>query len=207
MDSPTRPELRLDIIIKFGYEKNGITYYYNESDNEFINQRYLYFINKYPLSHFCSIIVSNENHTIDFTTNKIKVKGHSFLDLFYEPSEYKLVLPSNEEINSHIIHTNAPSHYYDMTRLPKNIISTQKFPNKGSIDEYENMDKEKIFDKLKEFTCSLCLTNFNNAIIQDCNHTFCNSCMLEHQKTKDTCPICKEKIKNINPFYRKYIKY
>lgn len=46
--------------------------------------------------------------------------------------------------------------------------------------------------------CTICFENisFDNNCITNCNHNFCKNCLDEwFKKNKDTCPICRTKIK------------
>lgn len=51
--------------------------------------------------------------------------------------------------------------------------------------------------------CCICLDTIkeNNNVKTSCNHIFCFSCLLEHLKTKNTCPCCRipiEPVRNNN---------
>ena len=45
----------------------------------------------------------------------------------------------------------------------------------------------------KHFTCSICLNIFNNAVRNDCEHTFCKDCVQQWiNGNKKTCPECRK---------------
>lgn len=69
-------------------------------------------------------------------------------------------------------------------------------------DDAENDVENDINDDNKNICC-ICLDTIkeNNNVKTDCNHTFCFSCLLEHLKTKNTCPCCRiaiEPVRNNN---------
>ena len=45
-------------------------------------------------------------------------------------------------------------------------------------------------------SCAICLQiiNKNNSCITECNHTFCLTCIVNHFKYNNTCPICRKKL-------------
>ncbi|KAG9391464.1 Ring finger domain [Carpediemonas membranifera] len=48
--------------------------------------------------------------------------------------------------------------------------------------------------------CSICLQHFSSAVsIVPCGHTFCRACLLEHQRTQQSCPACRENITSAIP--------
>ena len=57
---------------------------------------------------------------------------------------------------------------------------------------------DEIADDLENICC-ICLDTIKetNNVKTSCNHTFCFSCLLEHLKTKNTCPCCRVPIESI----------
>lgn len=47
---------------------------------------------------------------------------------------------------------------------------------------------------LESTECSICSDTFKNAVITDCAHTFCESCLGKWRETNTTCPICRADI-------------
>ena len=45
--------------------------------------------------------------------------------------------------------------------------------------------------------CPICMSipQKDNIFITKCNHKFCSSCISEWEKIKNTCPICRTKVK------------
>ena len=61
-------------------------------------------------------------------------------------------------------------------------------------------------------TCSICLKDRNlekNAIILECGHSFCLTCILTYKNTDDsvkTCPLCRGKSKIFNESFKQLEK-
>lgn len=77
---------------------------------------------------------------------------------------------------------------------------------KPSIQIVVNKNKfPQNIDVIEE--CPVCYEKCNNAIITDCNHSYCQSCIsnLIHTINKNTlpCPLCRENIKNLFVFSEK----
>lgn len=45
--------------------------------------------------------------------------------------------------------------------------------------------------KLKTNECPICLTNIQHVVVTDCNHRFCDICLIQHLLMKPNCPICR----------------
>jgi hypothetical protein len=52
------------------------------------------------------------------------------------------------------------------------------------------------------FECAICMETIDEKyrIITDCNHPFCDICMIENVKTSLNCPMCRKPFKLINIF-------
>ena len=63
-------------------------------------------------------------------------------------------------------------------------------------DEVEDDVEDEVED---ENICCICLDTIKetNNVKTSCNHNFCFSCLLEHLKTKNTCPCCRVPIESI----------
>ncbi|KAL6282708.1 hypothetical protein ACE6H2_013637 [Prunus campanulata] len=43
----------------------------------------------------------------------------------------------------------------------------------------------------RELKCPICLSLLNSAVSLNCNHVFCNSCIVKSMKSGSNCPVCK----------------
>ncbi|KAL6609684.1 hypothetical protein ACP70R_039653 [Stipagrostis hirtigluma subsp. patula] len=43
----------------------------------------------------------------------------------------------------------------------------------------------------RELKCPICLSLLTSAVSINCNHIFCNGCLMESMKSASTCPVCK----------------
>ncbi|CAB4276528.1 unnamed protein product [Prunus armeniaca] len=43
----------------------------------------------------------------------------------------------------------------------------------------------------RELECPICLSLLNSAVSLNCNHVFCNSCIVKSMKSGSNCPVCK----------------
>ena len=74
------------------------------------------------------------------------------------------------------------------------------------VDNAENDTEDDTEDEVEDDSkniCCICLDTIkeNNNVKTSCNHIFCFSCLLEHLKTKNTCPCCRipiEPVRNNN---------
>jgi hypothetical protein len=62
----------------------------------------------------------------------------------------------------------------------------------------KNIKEDEVADE-DENICCICLDTIKetNNVKTICNHNFCFSCLLEHLKTKNTCPCCRVPIESI----------
>jgi len=70
-------------------------------------------------------------------------------------------------------------------------------------DVEDDAEDENDIDDDNKNICCICLDIIkeNNNVKTSCNHIFCFSCLLEHLKTKNTCPCCRipiEPVRNNN---------
>ena len=65
-------------------------------------------------------------------------------------------------------------------------------------DVVANEVADEVADDLENICC-ICLDAIKetNNVKTSCNHNFCFSCLLEHLKTKNTCPCCRVPIESI----------
>ena len=64
--------------------------------------------------------------------------------------------------------------------------------------EFKGEDYNKIDSNKFENTCSVCLVEYDeNSIVSStkCNHLFHHDCIKEWSYYKDTCPVCREQLK------------
>ncbi|XP_062012669.1 protein BREAST CANCER SUSCEPTIBILITY 1 homolog [Rosa rugosa] len=52
----------------------------------------------------------------------------------------------------------------------------------------------------RELKCPICLSLFSSAVSLNCNHVFCNSCIVKSMKSGSNCPVCKI------PFQRREVR-
>jgi len=50
-----------------------------------------------------------------------------------------------------------------------------------------------------QLQCAVCNELFVDAVSVNCGHTFCSYCIAEWRKKKNNCPVCRAKIKAVNP--------
>lgn len=55
-------------------------------------------------------------------------------------------------------------------------------------------------DKLNDYSCSICLGLYYKPINTKCGHTFCQLCVVDMAdfSLNINCPLCREKLKNVN---------
>jgi len=53
-------------------------------------------------------------------------------------------------------------------------------------------DDTKNTDDGLPFACFLCRQHFKDPIVTNCQHYFCQDCILKHVKNTETCPICQK---------------
>ena len=46
--------------------------------------------------------------------------------------------------------------------------------------------------KFKKTECPICLQKKNNNVITECNHTFCDECLVRHLIIQPKCPLCRK---------------
>ena len=65
-------------------------------------------------------------------------------------------------------------------------------------DVVANEVADEVADDLENICC-ICLDTIKelNNVKTSCNHNFCFSCLLEHLKTKNTCPCCRVPIESV----------
>lgn len=123
--------------------------------------------------NFCSYC-DEKGHTITSCTRDVHLK-----DLLYqkeEPDFFAMNLRTLKRIASLV---------YLKTSNPKIQIACQL--TKYWHDIHFNKDHDD---------CPICfekITSVNKSITK-CKHTFCTSCLLQHNKYKNTCPLCRQKI-------------
>ena len=71
------------------------------------------------------------------------------------------------------------------------------YKHKNEIYNYKLNELNNDFNM--EIECSICLDIIKNKYSKTfCNHIFHNECIYKWLRKKDTCPICREIIKDIN---------
>jgi hypothetical protein len=74
-------------------------------------------------------------------------------------------------------------------------------------DSYYEQAPIKIITNLTDFieiqTCCICMETDCNSRLIDCSHDFCQTCITEHTKTNDRCPLCRTIISGIEIFENK----
>ena len=50
-----------------------------------------------------------------------------------------------------------------------------------------------INDSEEKIECSICLEN-KELVATNCNHSFCENCLIEWLQKNENCPLCREKI-------------
>ena len=48
--------------------------------------------------------------------------------------------------------------------------------------------------------CSICIDNINEEFILECNHSFCKDCIYNWLKKSQTCPLCRNEVKEVNNY-------
>lgn len=100
------------------------------------------------------------------------------------------------------------------------ILKQNKEENKGAnIIEEESEDYRKDIINLTEkdiqlirsiqtASCSICYENINASHTHlECGHFFCSSCIIQHGRNKNNCPICRAVIKDVPlPHHQKEIQ-
>ena len=56
-----------------------------------------------------------------------------------------------------------------------------------------------ITQDIKKFECSLCLSIYQDPVLDKCGHTFCKNCVTQLQKNDNKCPISRKIIKEFFP--------
>ena len=44
--------------------------------------------------------------------------------------------------------------------------------------------------KLRDLECPICRSLLRDPFVTTCGHTFCHTCLSQHQSVKSTCPTC-----------------
>ena len=97
------------------------------------------------------------------------------------------------------------------------------FSNLENCSEESFFNKDNFYEKLRFNTylnknyikannkiCPICLNSLNNIseskiIITNCNHIFCNNCIIKHKENSNKCPLCNKEKFNYKKF-KKEIK-
>ncbi|KAL1928553.1 hypothetical protein VTP01DRAFT_2909 [Rhizomucor pusillus] len=67
-----------------------------------------------------------------------------------------------------------------------------------SSDDLPNSIEGLLYRIASELTCSICLQLFSDATGTPCGHTFCNNCINESLKSRQSCPLCNHKVNQRN---------
>ena len=74
--------------------------------------------------------------------------------------------------------------------------SYKKQNNNSTLDL--NEVKTSLDATIKMLKCSICMENIKAYILDNCNHTFCRTCIYRHQTVSDKCPLCRAEFTIIN---------
>jgi WD40 repeat protein len=55
----------------------------------------------------------------------------------------------------------------------------------------------KINKYVKRFTCSICLENEINLLLNPCGHPYCKNCIDKWLNKNASCPLCRKKIESV----------
>ena len=84
--------------------------------------------------------------------------------------------------------------------IPERDIQLPKKVKNIKEDEVADEVEEVVADEVEdENICCICLDTIKetNNVKTSCNHNFCFSCLLEHLKTKNTCPCCRVPLESV----------
>ena len=46
--------------------------------------------------------------------------------------------------------------------------------------------------KTKKIECPICLSNIHHTVFTDCEHVFCDICLMKHMLIQNNCPLCRK---------------
>lgn len=70
----------------------------------------------------------------------------------------------------------------------------------------EHLSKNPFGIRYKPLECSICLQTTHTNTKTLCCHEFCVNCLYEHSKLHDTCPLCREQMKQVSFVIKKLNK-
>lgn len=120
--------------------------------------------------------------------NLSKDKKKSYKEITYFP-----VLCSEKAFDYNLAHISHNIGDNDMTGFYVKFVG-ENTKNAELILSYDN---NTVYENSE---CTICLQKINetNKAILQCGHVYHTNCLINHLKTKDTCPICKTKIDDLH---------
>ncbi len=160
------------------------TYFFNYENNQQINE------DSQQTSENIHYTNDENQQTNEFNTNNIfeNIGDINVEDILNFSMIYNMVDSYYEQLNEEILNETLIESLElqpDTVRQNECLEFTKEEYDKIDIDKYEN-------------ACSICLSDYDKESIVSttiCNHLFHHDCIKEWSHYKDSCPVCREKLK------------